>query len=379
MTGKAPGFAMPPMSVSHEGSELLLLWVWRASLILAVVAVYIALVLACKRWLEERARGRKAVRRQRVSRLVQALLASPLELTPRSVPPLDPRDAPALFSVALGILRVTRGRDADRMLALLEVWNLRPYLAGLVVRGRRSRQIRALTLLARFRDEESLALLLKFVSHPGIYVQLAALRGVADRGDALHLPEVVDALSRSRETNVPMLADILRRFGEPAVPELAELAASPVAALGVRVAAVMALGSIGSLTALDPLLEMSRDPNPVLRACTLESLAKLGDPRSAPAVLRGLAETEARVRAAAAKTAGLLGLREVLPVLADVLYDEVWEVRYRAAEALYLMGAPGIAVLRAAAAGGGGGPETVEAHAAEMAGELLAEKEGIPA
>jgi HEAT repeat protein len=365
--------------VSPAGSDAILALVWQASLILAVTAILIALGLAAKRWFEERARGRKALRRERISRHVQALLASSVEISARTVPPLDPGDAPALFSVALGILRVTRGRDADRMLALLEVWNLRPHLARLLAGARRSRQIRALTLLSRFRDEESLALLLKTLSHPGIYVQLAALRGVADRGDTAHLAEVVNALSRSRETNVPMLADILRRFGEPAVPGLAELARSPVATLGVRVAAVMALGSIGALAAMEPLLEMSHDANPVLRARALESLAKLGDPRSAPAVLRGLVDSEARVRAAAAKAAGLLGLREVLPALADALYDEVWEVRYRAAEALYLMGAPGVAVLRAAAAGAGDDTAPVAVLAAEMAAELLAEKEGIPA
>lgn len=366
--------SMPASPVISDADGVLRL-VWQASLALAAAALVVAFGLAFKRWIEERARARKAVRQAEISRLVQALIAAPIELNAQTVPGLEPGDENALFSVALDILRVTRGRDADRMLALLEIWNLRPHLAKRLAGRRRSRQIRALTLLARFRDPESLGLMLPYLESPAIYVQLAALRGIADRGaergEALNLPLAVRALSRSRETNVPMLADILRRFGEPGVESIAALAENADAVPGVRSAAVTALGSIGSLRALDALQRLSEDDRPVLRERTLEALAKLGDPRALSVVLRGLRDGEPRVRAAAARTAGLLGLREALPSLAEALGDGVWEVRYRAADALHLLGAPGNAVLRAAAQG--------EGAAAEMAGELLAEKEGLPA
>jgi HEAT repeat protein len=358
-----------------SNADAMLRLVWQGSLVLAALALLIAFGLAFKRWTEERARQRKLVRRAEISRLVQALIASPLELDARTVPALASGFEGGLFSVALDVLRVTRGRDADRMLELLEVWNLRPYLDKLLRGNRRSRQIRALTLLARFRDPESMDLLLQYLEDPAIYVQLAALRGIADRGaergEALNLPLVVRALSQSRETNVPMLADILRRFGEPGVESIAKLAQSAKAVPGVRSAAVSALGSIGSLKAFDALQTLSHDASPMLRTRALESLTKLGDPRATPVVLHGLEDSEARVRAAAARAAGLLGLREALAPLADVLNDVAWEVRYRAAEALYLLGAPGNAVLRVAALG--------EGPAAEMAFELLAEKEGLPA
>jgi HEAT repeat protein len=355
----------------QAGSDLVLLWTWRTCLILAGVALSIAFGLAFKRWLEERARARKVARRREVDRLVQALLASPLEFSPKSVPPLAKGYEPALFSVALDILRVTRGRDAERMLALIAAWNLRPYVERVLAGGKRSRQIRALSLLSHLRDPESLELLLRHVDHPSVYVQLAALRGLAERGEAAHVPRAVQALSGSRETNVPMLADILRRFGEPAAPAVAELAMSPRAAFGVRLAAVGALGGIGALGSLEPLARLADDPAAGVRVAALDALAKLGDPRAEAAVVRALSDPEARARAAAARAAGLLGLRGALPALADALEDGTWEVRYRAADALYTLGAPGVAVLRAAAAG--------ETPGAEMCAELLAEKEGIPA
>src|SRR5690606_5901853 len=98
-------------------------------------------------------------------------------------------------------------------------------------------------------------------------------RGVAERGDVAHLPEVVRALTDSRETNVPMLADILRRFGEPAVPFLVELARNATVP-PVRMAAVTALGHIGSLRAFDGLVGLVADPEPALRVRALESLAR---------------------------------------------------------------------------------------------------------
>lgn len=368
--------------MSPASTDLALSWLWRGSLVLAGLALAIATGLACRRWFEERLRGRRRVRKEAIGRLVQALLASPVAPTAGTVPSLEPGDEPALFSVALDILRVTRGRDAERVLQLLEIWNLRPWLERALSHGRRNRQIRVLTLLSYFQDEASLRLLLDHVWSPAIYVQLAALRGVAERGDVAHLPEVVRALTDSRETNVPMLADILRRFGEPAVPFLVELARNATVP-PVRMAAVTALGHIGSLRAFDGLVGLVADPEPALRVRALESLARLGDPRAGGAVGERLADPVPRVRAAAAHAAGLLGLRELLPQLASALEDDDWSVRHRAAEALYALGAPGQALLRAAAAAapapGDDGEEIPERLAAAMAAELLAEKDGVGA
>lgn len=363
--------------MSPAGTDLALLWVWRISLVLAGAALAIALGLACRRWFEERVRGRRRVRKEAIGRLVQALLASPVAPTAGTVPSLEPGDEPALFSVALDILRVTRGRDAERVLQLLEIWNLRPWLERALSHGRRNRQIRVLTLLSHFRDAASLRLLLDHVWSPAIYVQLAALRGVAERGDVRHLPEVVRALTASRATNVPMLADILRRFGEPAVPFLVDLARDATVPQ-VRMAAVTALGHIGALQAFDGLAGLAGDPDPAVRVRALESLARLGDPRASAVVGECLSDSVPRVRAAAAHAAGLLGLRAWLLRLAEALEDGDWNVRYRAAEALYELGAPGQAVLRAAAAmaSAGDGGETPGHVAAVMAAELLAEKDG---
>lgn len=358
----------------------ILMGVWNLSWVLALTALGIACSLAFKRWLAERRTTRLKARQKLLSSQIQALLASPRELDGASVPPLETGDEPVLLNIALDILRVTRGRDAARMLALTELWNLRPYLKKLLSGRNRNRKIRALTLLAHFQDQESLDLLLTQVGDKAIYVQLAAVRGIADRGDLRNLPLIVEALAGTRATNVPLLADTLRRFGEAAVPDVSRLALE-AGTQEIRLAAVTALGMIGSLSAFPALAGLVEDPFPPVRRRALHALAQLGDHRAEPFIRRGLQDEEPQVRTAAAKAAGVLGLRGMLAALLEALGDEVWEVRYRAADSLYQLGAPGQAALRAVAAGHvpgqEGGPAEGAAWAAGMAAGMLAEKTGV--
>ena len=364
------------MPSSLSASDLVLLRTWQAVLALAAISLAIALALVVKRAFDGRRDRRGALRRAELSAQVYALLASPRDPRADSLA-LRPGDEPHLKSIALDVLRVTRGRDADRMVEILQQAGMPAWLERSLRSSSRSRRIRVLTLLARFDDRRSLDLLRAHLSDPALYVQLAALRGIADKGDLESLPEIVRVLGSARETNVPVLADILRRFGAEAVPSLAELSQSSQASQGIRMAAVSALGRIGSLAAYPALSELAVDTDPALRAEALAALGKLGDPRAVPQILGGLSAPEARVRAHAAEAAGLIGARETLAALGERLEDEAWEVRHAAAEALYRLGSTGIALLRAAAAAANEGDPA--APAGEMAREVLAEKEGLPA
>lgn len=355
---------MPP---SLSASDAVLQAVWQICLALAAVSLVTALSLVVKRWGEGRRAVKDAARRAVLSAQIYALLASPRAPRPDSLA-LRPGDAPHLLAIALDVLRVTRGGDAERMVEIVEFAGIHAYLEKSLRSRSRSLRIRVISLLARFDDQRSLNLLRSRIGDRGLYVRLAALRALADRGDHESLPETVRMLGKTRETNVPLLSDILRRFGEPAVPPLAALALSE-ASQGVKLAAISALGGIGSLTAFGPLSDLAGEPDPVLRAAAVAALGRLGDPRAVAEIRRGLEAGEDRVRAQAAIAAGLVGSLELAPVLAERIEDSVWEVRYRAAEALHRLGAPGMALLSATAAGEGPG--------GEMARELLAEKGGL--
>ena len=80
-----------------------------------------------------------------------------------------------------------------------------------------------------------------------------------------------------------------------------------------------------------------------------------------------VAQEAAAVRLAAGALATGRAPRISAAVLAAMLGDAEWWVRFRAAEALVAIGAPGIARLRDAAERGGG-------VAAEVADAILAEK-----
>jgi hypothetical protein len=355
---------MPP---SLSASDLVLRSVWQISLALALVSLVTALTLVVRRWSSDRRAVKDGVRRGVLSAEVYALLASPRAPRPDSLA-LRPGDAPHLLAIALDVLRVTRGRDAERMVEIVEFAGIHAYLEKSLRSRSRSLRIRVISLLSRFDDQRSLNLLRSRIGDKGLYVQLAALRALADRRDYESLPETVRVLGRMSQTNVPLLSDILRRFGEPAVPPLTALALSE-ASQGVKLAAIGALGGIGSLTAFAPLADLATEPDPVLRAAAVAALGRLGDPRAIDVIGRGLEAAEDRVRAQAAIASGLVGSLELAPALAERMEDPVWEVRYRAAEALHRLGTPGLALLAATAAGEGPG--------GEMARELLAEKGGL--
>ena len=178
------------------------------------------------------------------------------------------------------------------------------------------------------------------------YIQIAALRALALRGAKQHIGQIVASISRSKKTNTLMLSDILHRFGEPAVPTLVQLAKSD-ANLDVRVSALKALGSIGSLAAVDDLIALSGDKAAEIRANAIAALGKIGDDRAAETIVGHLTESDIGVRLQTVQALGRLQISSTMPQLAACLDDDNWWLRFRAAEALHHFGHMGIAALKA--------------------------------
>ena len=355
------------MSASHSASETgLLNAIIYMSLILAAMSLCVIFFLFLKRRAQEKKWSHKARRREFLDRTLRGVLAAPMEPSAASVPGLLKGDEDIVLDMAVDMLRVIRGKDVARIIALLDIWNIREYLRATLMRGGRGRRIRIVTLLAHCQDSESLDLLLEQTATEDPYVQLAALRGVADRKAVDHLSRIVGHLPYSRQRNTLMLADILQRFGEPAVPVLNKLALEP-GMPQVRLAAIHSLGAIGSIDAVDALLKLASDTDAELRAQTLAALGRIGDMRAQRHILRGLEDPVDEVRAQSAWAAGLMNLREAMPVLLARLGDSHWGTRYRAAEALFQMGPPGVAMLHAATRTQGSGGEMAVQYLAEKA------------
>src|SRR4029453_16178002 len=128
-----------------------------------------------------------------------------------------------------------------------------------------------------------------------------------------------------------------------------------------------ALGRSGDYRAVSLIAPLVSDANAELRAVALRALATLGHPAARRLVERALSDEDWTVRTQAAVSAGRIGLTDLTPVLARLVDDDKWWPRFRAAEALYLLGQQGYRALAALAAQG-------SPRAREMASQVLAEK-----
>lgn len=357
---------MPVSAINFE--TILLKAIWLGSLGLSLLSISVMVILILRRMNSERRKKYMLQRKQELMRYFYAALKSPVALTEKSLPVITKTDYPTVMRIALDMLRTLRGEEVQRIIRVLELWNLSPYLTRIVDSGRKGKRIQALTLLGYFADESSLAVLLKYVSHTDMYIQIAALRGLALRGATEHIPKILGSLTHSGQTNTLMLSDILQRFGTAAIPDLLALVQSK-AKSEIRIAGIMALSSIGALQAVDVLMKLTNDPDSDVRAQAIAALGKIGDDRAADAMAAHLEEPEVSVRVQAAQALGGLQSLNTLPKLAACLADDQWWVRFRAAESIYQFGDKGIAALKAISA--------QDSNAGLIARQVLGEQDGI--
>jgi len=319
--------------------------VWSATLMVILASILIMTMLIIRRTIKSRQNIQDGIRKQTLKRCFYAAITSPVELTPSSLPQITNADYKIIMLLALDVLRSLRGDDAKKIVRMLELWGLSWYLKKTAYKGNKAECIQALTLLGYFSDE-AIPTLLQHVRHKDIYVQIAALHGLAIHKAVDYIPNVIECLTYLGKTNTLILADILQRFGLPAIAPLLNLVQSD-ANIDVRLAGIMALGLINSHLAVDVLLKIIDDPSEDISAQAIIALGKIGDVRASKAIAAKLESSQASVRVQAAKALGMLRVLNTLPNLAARLSDDVWWVRFRAAESIFLFGDQGIAFLRA--------------------------------
>ncbi len=131
-------------------------------------------------------------------------------------------------------------------------------------------------------------------------------------------------------------------FGPPNVKKLAQKRniAGLIRALGylrdpfVRLSAAQALGNLGDISALEPLIRTLGDRDESVRTGAIAALGILSDGRALPPLVTTLTEPSWRVRQAAAEALGRLGDSRALSPLIQVLDDTEPQVRQAAAGAL---------------------------------------------
>ncbi len=247
-------------------------------------------------------------------------------------------------------------------------------LAALLERARDVRLRTTLALaLAAVGDRDTAAAMTRLLADPAPPVQLAAIRALASHGAREHAAAVaayaralaarlfdggtrdaaravvdasllqaalatLTALDAARGGDV--LLDVARRR-DTARETTADIVIAN-ALYQLRRGAIYGLGYTGSDAAAAFLAGPGglRDPDPRLRAAAIRSVAVLGRPDAAAAIVAALADPRAEVRIAAAGALGRLGESRAVAPLIESLADRHAQVRRRAAESLGYLADP---------------------------------------
>jgi hypothetical protein len=145
--------------------------------------------------------------------------------------------------------------------------------------------------------------------------------------------DCVDTLAVIKELGpglAPILVELVQNGPPPGVSELNERLA--------RERAVIALGELGAAEAIDPLIDILAEPDPVLRAKTVTALGQIGGDEALEALLPMLKDSDQLVREMTASALGRLGDPEAIPALqAAAQVEQKDHVRHAMNEAIEIL------------------------------------------
>jgi HEAT repeat protein len=284
-------------------------------------------------------------------------------LTPQALDHLrraSPSHRRIVTALLLAPLHATRGnlvahvRQAALAIGLVDQW-----LADL--RNRRwwlrADSVRALGFV---EERSALPAVLAALDDEHEEVRAAAVDAAGRLGDPQAIPALLVRLADGSRHQRLRIIDALRSLGPTVTPALVELARAQPAQT-VVVADV--LGLVGTVGAIDALLHWCADPRSDVRVAALGALGSIGlDDRSYYFALRALGDSDAHVRAMAARALGRGRRADAVDYLAARLDDD-WLPAAQAAEALRRLGGAGLTALQARAAD--------EGQAGDLARQML--------
>ncbi len=343
--------------------------IWWLSLGLAGLSLVVMAGLVVRRVITDRMAARHE---RRKLEMLEWLLDSLVALVPEETGAFveSERDAKILVEVIEHLLRSLQGEERERLIAVLRS------LGGLKIELERLRH-------GKEWQREAAAGSLRFLEGPGIRgglrralddpspkVRCAAARALVHLGAVGSARLLIDKLIVEAAVPPQAVRDVFRGLGPLFHDELIPALWSDHQA--VQIVAIDTLGHSGDLRMVAPLIVLLAwalaVPNSKELAANLyRALALLGDPRALPAVKKGFRSPAWEVRCQAALCAGQIRAHEAESLLTGLLDDPVWWVRYRAAEALFELGAGGIAVLRQLSREATGAGQTAQLVLAEKA------------
>ena len=317
---------------------------------LAGMVAALLLELATVRAVTRRRRARTAAARERFEELLAEVLVSegpvPAQLE------LDRLQQDTLLDVGLAALLELRGRERERVAALLEAGGLVERAAATLGRGRVWARRHAADVLGLVASPGAAEPLRAALEDADPIVRVAAAHGLAQLDPervAARAPEIADAAA---DRGAGAVAELALALGVRAPAALGPMYASARLTEARRIA-VAAIGALRLQQHAPLLREALRDPDDELAARAARALGRIGDTGAADALLAVVRDENRAwfVRSVATTALGQLGDPAAVATLAAELEEsDEWPRRRAAAEALAELGPDGEAALRAALA-----------------------------
>ena len=315
---------------------------------LAAAVLLLAVFLVTARALGARRRARIRPLRDRWELDLASYLAADEEPRPPST--LDERRV--LRDVALTALADLRGRERERVTALLETSGIvDDAIAELRSRRATIRRIGAETL-AEARSSFGADALSEGVLDGNQTVSVACARGLAELGEEARLEPAL-ALAEAAATEAPgAAAEFLLALGTRA-PGVLPGAYAQTRSPDLKRLIAAVVGELRLFEAVEVLRDAVGSGDDELVARGAYGLGAIGDADAVPRLLELLRSSRpVFVRVQAATALGAIGDPIATAALAEALRDDAWLLRDRAAAALAHLGAEGRAALARAAGDG---------------------------
>jgi HEAT repeat protein len=279
---------------------------------------------------------RRLARERALAATWNPLFAECAERVPERLPALAARDAPGFLLLWCRAQESVRGESQARLVELARRAGA-DHLAHRLLRSRDERhQILSLIALGHLRDRAITELLVMLIPAAPSVISLVAAQALLRIDAERALPLLLHAAARREDWALARVVSMLKECDPAMVGDVLVVALRAelrVARPGPGLSRLLRLQSAAREETLRPAvleaLQDSDDPE-VLAA----ALGALWHPQDLLHARRLAAHDDWVVRIAAAHALGRLGGRDEVPLLAGMLPDPNWWVRYRAAQAL---------------------------------------------
>lgn len=276
--------------------------------------------------------------------------------------------APLVAEIYQELIGLVRGTERHEFIERALQFKVHRELIRQSRSGSRRQRARAVQALSQLDAPEVRKALHQALNDTDREVQLVAALALAALQDAPDVEELAGKLSLADGGTSLLVKSLLRQIAATQPERVKAFAFQPNQNTEILLSTLEALAANGDYSVVPVIVDhvMSAPDDAPELPRYLDMLGVLGHPAGRSAILKSLSSSCAATRQAAAKAAGRSRLLESADQLMQLLDDDLWAVRFHAANALILLGENGIEYLRRAAKNGG-------AIASEAASKMLAE------